>query len=70
MKTLYRVAHALLVVVLFTLLVRAVSYTFSLLWVEQHSQHRPEETEIMTSQKPSPQEIVCRASNYSMNARG
>jgi hypothetical protein len=58
MKTLYRVAHALLVLALSALLVRTVWYAFALLWADQHPQHASETIVDSNPRKPSPQEIV------------
>jgi hypothetical protein len=59
MNKLYRASHGLLVLLLVALLVRAVYYGISLLWMEQHLQLPPPEEMIGSSvQKPSPQEIV------------
>ena len=58
MKTLYRVAHAILVLALVALLIRTVYYGLSLLRVEQHPQLPLEGIEDVPMRTPSPQEIV------------
>jgi hypothetical protein len=62
MTSLARLAHILLVLSLIVLLVRTVYYGFSLLWVEQFPQQPFDDVSV---RKPSPQEIVSRASHRS-----
>ncbi|KAF2030953.1 hypothetical protein EK21DRAFT_88479 [Setomelanomma holmii] len=63
MKILYRVAHALLVLILSLLLVRTVWYGFSLLWAEQHPPP-PREKAAAAPRKPLPQDIAASMNTF------